>query len=93
MLPASISELEALPPLHRSGLDECAQLAPLLTGLLAWIVAYERAVEAGPGLDYRAACLAHWSRQKLAMPADALVKGWETFAHDCAAALTADTAI
>jgi hypothetical protein len=46
------------------------------------VIAYEHTVLAVQGLAYREACLAQWSRQKLGLPADALVPAWQNLAEE-----------
>lgn len=50
-------------------------------GLIGRIVAYEGALLASYGPEYRADCLRQWSRQRLALPADQLVPGWLALAR------------
>ncbi len=77
-----IWQIEQLPNLGRAGDADRARLAGLLCELLRWVIAYEHTVLAVQGLAYREACLAQWSRQKLGLPAHALVPAWQTLAEE-----------
>jgi hypothetical protein len=81
-LPPAIWQVEQLPTLSRAANADRARLNALLGDLLRWVVAYEHAVLAVQGLAYREACLAQWSRQKLGLPADALVPAWQNLAEE-----------
>jgi hypothetical protein len=81
-LPPAIWQIELLPTMSRAGDADRARLNALLGDLLRWVVAYEQTVLAVQGLAYREACLAQWSRQKLGLPADALVPAWQTLTVD-----------
>jgi hypothetical protein len=87
-LPPEIWRSEQLPALRRAADPDRARLAALLGDLLRWVIAYEHTVLAVQGLPYREACLNQWSRQRLALPAAALVPAWEQFAHSCEQALS-----
>jgi len=87
-LPATIWRIEQLPALHRPGLDDRARLSALLDGLIAWTIRYEQRILATQSAAYRQACLAQWSRERLALPADQMVSGWATLADVIAEALS-----
>jgi hypothetical protein len=76
-------QIEQLPAFGRATAANRPQLATLLGSLLRRVIAYEHRVLAVQGLPYRETCLAQWSRQRLALPAAALVPAWEQFAHSC----------
>jgi hypothetical protein len=77
MLPPAIWQMEQLPALGRAADADRTRLAALLGDLLRWVIVYERRVIDTQGLIYREACLAQWSRQRLGLPAAALVPAWE----------------
>jgi hypothetical protein len=81
-LPPEIWQIDQLPALGRADDADRARLATLLGDLLHWVIAYEHTVLAVQGLAYREACLAQWSRQKLGLPADALVPAWQNLAEE-----------
>lgn len=77
-LPPAIWRTEQLPALSPAAASDRTRLSVLLGDLLRWVVAYEHTVLAVQGLAYREGCLAQWSRQKLGLPAAALVPAWQT---------------
>ncbi len=81
-LPPEIWRSEQLPALSRAVDADRAHLTALLGDLVRWVVAYEQTVLAVQGLAYREACLAQWSRQKLGLPADAMVSAWQNLAEE-----------
>jgi hypothetical protein len=81
-LPPAIWQVEQLPTLSRAANADRTRLNALLGDLLHWVIAYEHTVLAVQGLAYREACLAQWSRQKLGLPADALVPAWQNLAEE-----------
>ena len=88
-LPPSIWRREDLPPLRRPCERDRERTAALLGDLIGWIVVYEDALLGSYGPGYREACLRQWSRQKLALPADQLVSGWQALAGAITAELSA----
>lgn len=90
MLPLTIWTHEQLLPQRRPGAADRAHVALLLSELITWIVTYEQAVLAAPGLAYREACLAQWSRGKFGVPAAELPTKWVNFGADCVDACAED---
>ncbi len=79
-LPPTIWQIDALPPLTRPSKPDQARLGILLPALFDWICRYERAILTVEGLAYREACVAQWSRQRLALPAAGFVAAWADLA-------------
>jgi hypothetical protein len=83
-LTSAIWRPEGLPPLQRpTTAADRARLAQLLPAAIDWISDYETAILATLGLDYRRACLAEWSRAKLALPPERLVPQWQALRAAC----------
>lgn len=82
-LPPAIWRPEGLPPLRRPDATDRMHMAHLLPNAIDWIVDYETAVLTTHGLEYRRACLAEWSRVKLALPPERLVPQWQALRAEC----------